>query len=253
MLSTEDWHKRYQNQGRWTEQVRRYLFKQVNLGGGNRVLEVGCGTGAITSDIYNECKDGEPQVFGIDNKINNLKFAIGFDRKTYFSDADAYYLPFAPQTMDATICHFLLLWLKIPLEGIMEMRRVTRKGGVVLALAEPDFKARIDYPQSLEKLGLLQADALRGQGADPVMGRQLSVLFHQAGLINVQTGLLGGEWSKPPSTMECRSEWAVLKNDLAGTIPDIELKELIQLDSEAWHKGERVLFVPTFYAIGYVA
>ena len=34
------------------------------------------------------------------------------------------------------------------------------------------------------------------QGADPRMGRKLAGLFHKAGLGSVETGVLGGQWSR---------------------------------------------------------
>jgi hypothetical protein len=138
------------------------------------------------------------------------------------------------------------------MQALQEMRRVTRKGGAILAIAEPDYGGRIDHPSTLVELGLLQQKALEAQGADPLAGRKLSGLFHQAGLVRIETGLLGGQWSKDQDLQTWQSEWSVLEADLHEMVPSGLLEDLRANDRSAWEKGERVLFVPTFYAIGFV-
>jgi hypothetical protein len=134
------------------------------------------------------------------------------------------------------------------------MRRVTRPGGAVMALAEPDYGGRIDYPDKLALLGEWQIESLKRQGADPLMGRKLTGLFHKTGLESVETGVLGGQWSESPDWAAWESEWAVLESDLKKTFQDFESWKVIKdLDKSAYEKGERVLFVPTFYALGFVS
>jgi hypothetical protein len=127
---------------------------------------------------------------------------------------------------------------------------VVRSGGWVLSLAEPDYGGRVDYPEELIRLGELQEAALRQQGAETRLGRRLGTLFHSAELKQVETGMLGGQWREAPSQEELDQEWAVLQTDLANELPPDELARLRRLDAGAWRRGERVLFVPTFYAMG---
>jgi hypothetical protein len=44
----------------------------------------------------------------------------------------------------------------------------------------------------------------------------------------------------------------MLAADLAGHLSLTDLQTLKQLDWQAWLHGERILFVPTFYACGCV-
>jgi hypothetical protein len=132
------------------------------------------------------------------------------------------------------------------------MKRVTRSGGSVLALAEPDYTGRVDKPEALAPLGRWQAESLRRQGADPGLGRRLAELFHQTGIRLLETGPMRGGGERPLSPRERELEWAVLEADLAGVAPAEEVQKLKQLDEEAWEGGERVLHVPTYFAHGVV-
>jgi hypothetical protein len=123
-------------------------------------------------------------------------------------------------------------------------------------MAEPDYDGRIDYPQELSVLGEWQVEALRAQGANPHIGRRLASLLSQAGLVGIEAGVLGGEWSGPPSYAEWEQEWQVLRADVE-LLPEARQQrslfdELQALDRRAWKRGERTLFVPTFYAWGRV-
>ena len=62
--------------------------------------------------------------------------------------------------------------------------------------------------------------------------------------------MLGGQWSAPFSENEWAGEWAVLESDLKEDLTGEALGQLRQLDWTARQKGERTLFVPTFYGWG---
>jgi hypothetical protein len=65
--------------------------------------------------------------------------------------------------------------------------------------------------------------------------------------------VLGGQWRSAPSKSEWDLEWRVLEHDLQESDKaSIDARKLKELDWSAWQRGERVLFVPTFYAMGIV-
>ena len=245
-LTAVDWHRRYLQQALWTQELRAYLLGQIHLPPAPRVLEVGCGTGAVLTGLPGT------HPAGLDRDLSALRLAQEFARHPLLTAGDALRLPFAGSAFDACFTHFFFLWVSSPAAALSEMVRATRPGGWIVALAEPVYGGRIDHPAELAALGQLQGAALRAQGADPYMGRKLSGLFHAAGLQQVHTGLLGGQWSTPPGAQAWESEWAVLQADLGGRIAPEELNNLRRLDAAAWEKGERILFVPTFYAWGQV-
>jgi SAM-dependent methyltransferase len=243
------WHARYIQQAGWTRELRRDLFARAGLAGAHRVLEVGCGTGAVTREAAAATRG---RVVGVDTSAASLAFARQVDPATAFVCGAAEKLPWASGTFDLCYCHFLLLWLPDPQAAVAEMCRVTRRGGSLLALAEPDYRGRIDYPGELAALGDWQRQALERQGADSAMGRKLGALLVDAGLRKVETGVLGGRWGAPPASADLAAEWTVLEADLQGRVSPAVLQELRDRDAAAWQRGERILFVPTFYASGQV-
>ena len=241
------WHNRFRQQARWTEDLREYLFKRAALTPGDRVLEVGCGTGAVLAKL-----PSEPALtrFGLDINAAYLKLANRYAPGTPLCQADAHGLPYLSGTFAMTLCHFLLLWLDDPEAALAEMVRVTAPGGAVLILAEPDYGGRIDFPEALAPLGAKQAEALQGQGADPFIGRRLAALLNKAGLDAVESGVLGGRWTTPPSQSDLTLEWEIMRCDLGSRVTAAELAEYQAADKKAWARGERILYVPTFYAWG---
>ncbi len=244
-----DWHPRYIQQARWTAQLRQYLFQKAELAAAARILEVGCGTGAVLEDL--PVKPGAA-VHGLDLSHHSVKRASVHAPGIIPLCADGSFLPYPNACFNLVFCHFLLLWAKDPGRLLREMVRVTCRGGAVLALAEPDYGGRIDFPLELAALGQWQADALKSQGADPLVGRKLAGLLVSAGLKNVETGVLGGAWQIPILPGERELEWDVLESDLAGKIPDQDIQALKRLDLASTENGTRMLFVPTFYAWGRV-
>jgi SAM-dependent methyltransferase len=236
-------------QAGWTRAIRLHLYARAGIKKARQVLEVGCGTGVLTAEISRETR---ARVNGLDLDRDFLALAHALDRKTRFVLGDGATLPYRTGAFDLVLCHFFLLWVKDPLEALREMKRVARRGRAVLALAEPDYGGRIDYPESLAELGRVQTEGLRRAGANPFIGRELASLFMQAGFINIETGVLGGEWRHPLPAWDQESEWAILQADLSGLVDPGRLEELQAIDQAASEHGERVLYVPTFYAIGWV-
>jgi SAM-dependent methyltransferase len=252
-----DWHTRFVQQSRWTGELRSYLFRRAGIENARRILEVGCGTGAIIMDIFatffqTKFKVGKPeiQLHGLDIHSGFLSQAAHNIPEVRLTLGDAHALPFATSFFDMVYCHFLLMWVNDPQQVLSEMVRVTRREGFVLAIAEPDYGGRIDHPEPLEILGAQQEIALQKQGADTRRGRLLRGMFHKSGLQDVEAGIMGGQWKGKQFNEELNQEWKVLESDLDGIVLKEDLDKLKQLDIESWQRGERILFVPTFFAWG---
>jgi SAM-dependent methyltransferase len=252
-LTPEEWHAWFRVQAGWTRPTRTWLYQQVGVARSGLVLEVGCGTGAIVREL---ARLGPSRAVGLDLDAAALCFAreqvreSEEARKVAYVQGDACELPVPDSAFDVVVCHYLLLWLADPAQGVREMARVVRPSGHVLACAEPDYGGRVDHPPEMASLGRCQAEALRGQGADPEIGRRLGELFVAAGL-RTTVGVMAGRWDLPASPdAGFEAEWAMRQRDLAGLLSPEELGHLQSIDGQALEEGRRILFVPTFYAWG---
>lgn len=239
-----DWHTRYAQQAAWTRDLRAYLFERAGFEAAQRALEVGCGTGAILRELT-----GPADLHALDLEPAALTQCGFHAPRAQRVRADGLSLPYSAAVFDITFCHFFLLWVRDPLQALLEMKRVTRPGGSILALAEPDYTARVDEPPALRPLGRWQAEALRRRGADTGFGARLAESFFQAGIPLVETGTIQRrEGMVSPGEREL--EWAVFEADLAGSAAGADLQRLKRIDQQAWAEGTRVLHVPTYFAWG---
>jgi ubiquinone/menaquinone biosynthesis C-methylase UbiE len=246
MFSTADWHSRFIQQAQWTAQLRSYIYKLVAPRPDATILDVGCGTGALEPE-YSSLTDAV--ITSLDIDLPRLVFA-GENFSANWVNGDAQSLPFKQDFFDICLCHYLLLWINEPLKALEEMKRVTRPGGQILILAEPDYTHRIDFPDELSVLGKLQTESLGSQGADPGIGPSIAGLLNQADIEVLETGLSGGQWHPSASTFEIENEWKILKHDLSNILTPEQIKKYMAQDLAARVDGTRILFVPVFYAIG---
>ena len=236
-----NWHTRYTQQAAWTRTLRTYLFEKAGIANAHRVLEVGCGTGAILREIKSPASP-----HGLDLEPASLSICRIHAPTASLTCGDAHFLPYPDQSFDIVYCHFFLLWVRNPLQVVREMARVGRS---VLALAEPDYSQRVDEPALLKQLGKWQTEALVKQGANPSFGARLAETFYQAGIQLVETGLIQSA-EKKRSSEEWKDEWAVIEADLAESISGENIQKMKILDENARKSNERVLHVPTYFAWG---
>ena len=94
---------------------------------GTTVLDVGAGTGAAARAAR---AAGVAQVVAVDAAFGMLTHDPGGQVAAV---GDVRSLPFRAAAFDASVAAFVLNHLSAPVEGLAEMRRVTRRGGAVLA------------------------------------------------------------------------------------------------------------------------
>ena len=235
-----NWHTRYLQQAAWTRGLRVYLFERAGMKTARRVLEVGCGTGAILREL------SAPALCGLDLDAGSLSQCRIHAPAALLTLGDGHFLPYPDKSFDIVYCHYFLLWVKDPLQTLREMARVGRS---VLALAEPDYSRRVDEPPSLKPLGGWQTEALRRQGANPSFGASLAETFYRAGIQLVETGpIQAGAVVQSPEDWE--TEWKALQSDLNGILSAADIQTMKNLDENARRCGTRVLHVPTFFAWG---
>ncbi len=246
-MDSQKWHERFVVQAQWTKNLREFLYQQTGLNPQTRVLEVGCGTGAIISDLNEHL---ERSACGIDIHFDHLRTAARNTPAYNFACTDAYQLPFSDDSFDFVVCHYFLLWIKEPLKVLTEIYRVLSHGGTFIAFAEPDHLGRIDAPEEFWEIAAAQTKSLIQQGANPMMGRLLPALLNQAGFSDVQFGVSGFQQPSKLLPAWLDSEWMLIKEDLRDRIDPLEFERLRIADLHSRENGSRVMWIPTFYAFG---
>jgi SAM-dependent methyltransferase len=117
--------------GRYSEQLAVSFVDSAGLTHGSRVLDVGCGPGALTAQLITRL--GPDQVEAVDPAPRFVAAARarfpGLDVRL----ASAEDLPFADDAFDAVLAQLVVHFMEDPVAGLREMGRVAVPGGVVSA------------------------------------------------------------------------------------------------------------------------
>lgn len=115
--------------GRWIgESELRLVLDLLGPRSGDRVLDVGCGTGWFTRRVA--ARDGL-RVTGVDLDAPSLAFARGRDPATTYAEADATRLPFADASFERVLSVTALCFVPDWPRALSEIVRVTRDRFVV--------------------------------------------------------------------------------------------------------------------------
>lgn len=97
---------------------------------GDNVLEVGCGTGALTRRVIRRV-GRQGRVTGLDLSDSMLCVAREICPQADFKQGDAMALPFDAGSFDAVVSQFMLMFVPEPIKAIREMWRVLKPGGAL--------------------------------------------------------------------------------------------------------------------------
>jgi ubiquinone/menaquinone biosynthesis C-methylase UbiE len=119
--------------GRWSRQLSPRFVEFAGIADGERILDVGCGTGSLTRVVL-ESADVK-SIVGIDLADVYLESARQTirDPRVDFKAGDATSLPFADKSFDRAFAMLVLHFVPDAKKVVNEMRRVVRSGGVVAA------------------------------------------------------------------------------------------------------------------------
>jgi SAM-dependent methyltransferase len=219
-------------QAAWLAPARARLLRRARIAGRRRVLDLACGTGAVTGELVRRCGG---TVVALDRNLRALSAAEGLSAGAARVCGDAAGLPFAQDSFDLVFCQYALMWLDAR-AVVEEVRRVLQPGGLLVAV-EPDYGGMIEHPPEIAARDLWLA-ALARAGADPRVGRKLPGLAAAAGL-RVWVDLL--------ERLDCPSP---ARFDLLRGLPlsDVERETLgrIETADAACADCDRVVHLPLF-------
>ena len=117
--------------GRYSTLLAPKFADLAGVRGGQRVLDVGCGPGALTAELVGRLGPGS--VSAVDPSEPFVAAARERHPGVDVQQAHAEQLPFADGTFDAALAQLVVHFMSDAAAGVAEMRRVTRDGGVVAA------------------------------------------------------------------------------------------------------------------------
>jgi SAM-dependent methyltransferase len=117
--------------GRYSEHLSPQLADLAHVARGMRVLDVGCGPGALTAELVRRA--GAASVAAVDPSEPFVTAVRTRNPGVDARVATAESLPFADDAFDAAVAQLVVHFMRDPVAGIREMARVTRTGGVVAA------------------------------------------------------------------------------------------------------------------------
>jgi SAM-dependent methyltransferase len=117
--------------GRYSEPLAVRFADFAQVGAGQRVLDVGCGPGALTAELVERV--GADAVTAVDPSAPFVAAAQERFPGVEVRSGVAESLPFPDDVFDASLAQLVVHFMTDPVGGLREMARVTRPGGVVAA------------------------------------------------------------------------------------------------------------------------
>jgi ubiquinone/menaquinone biosynthesis C-methylase UbiE len=210
--------------------VRDEYVTLLGVSPGERVLDVGCGSGAVTRTLARRVAPGG-RVIGLDASPALLEVARELAKEAGLGDAiefkagDCRTLPFPDASFDAVLAATTLSHVPVPARALLEMVRVTRPGGRVgvfdvdgdlTLFAHPDRELTRRIVAAYSDLGWVNGLFVRG----------LPGLLTGLGIVNVKTrGFMPLESSGYYANRAERSAEAVAQ---AGMITKDELARWLE-------------------------
>jgi SAM-dependent methyltransferase len=180
--------------GRYGPQLALALISSAGVQPGNRVLDVGCGPGALTAALAKltgannvaAVDPSEPFAAACATRVPGAKVEV----------AAAESLPFADDSFDAALSQLVVNFMSDPVAGVSEMRRVTTPLGTVAA-AVWDYAGEMTLLRRFwdAAVALDPASETLDEGRSMACSRpdELEGLWREAGLEAVQTSALDVE------------------------------------------------------------
>jgi SAM-dependent methyltransferase len=186
--------------GRYSEPL---AVQFADLGGiqrGQRLLDVGCGPGALTAELVRRAGTG-----AVSAVEPSASFAAAVRERLPGADVRqcaAEQLPFDDASFDVAMAQLAVHFMADPVQGLREMARVTRPGGAVYACVWDHAGGRGPLAAFWSAVRELDPAARDESGLAGVREGHLAQLFTQAGLDGTEVTTLTvrvryasfGEW-----------------------------------------------------------
>ena len=152
MFSNASSYEKYM--GRWSARLAPLFAEFARVRDGDRVLDVGCGTGSLVEAVANLTRRSE--IVGLDPTPGFIAYARQrfADPRITFDQGSAFELPYPRRSFDQSLSMLVLMLIPTPDKAASEMRRVTKPGGTVAACTW-------DGAGGMERASIFWSEAIR--------------------------------------------------------------------------------------------
>ncbi|ASR05941.1 class I SAM-dependent methyltransferase [Rhizobium leguminosarum bv. viciae] len=146
--------------GRWSRKLAPMLIDFAGLADGDRVLDVGCGTGSLAFTLAET--PGLKEIVAVDYSPVFVEAATrrNTDPRVSIRQADAGALPFEDNRFDRAMSLLVLHFVPEAGKAVSEMRRVVRPGGVVAAAVWDHYGGMSGMRMMWDTVAMLDENAL---------------------------------------------------------------------------------------------
>lgn len=189
--------------GRYSIPLAPLFAEFAGIPGGGRVLDVGCGPGALTAELVKQL--GPSGVSAVDPSEPFVEAARERHPGVDVRLAPAEELPFPDDDFDASLAQLVVHFMADPVGGIGEMARVTRPGGIVAACVWDHGSGEGPLSRFWDLARELDPDVIDESRLAGAREGHLGELFRDAGLGEVDETVLSvdvehasfDEWWEP--------------------------------------------------------
>ena len=189
--------------GRYSVPLAPQLADLAGIAAGQRVLDVGCGPGALTAELV--ARLGAAAVSAIDPSETFVSAARDRHPGVSVEHAAAEQLPFEDRAFDAALAQLVVHFMERPVDGLREMARVTRRHGVVAACVWDHAGGHGPLSVFWEAARRLDPEVADESTLAGSREGHLGELFHAAGLHEIEESTLSvtiphpsfDEWWEP--------------------------------------------------------
>jgi SAM-dependent methyltransferase len=181
--------------GRYSVPLAPVFTDFARLGDDDRVLDVGCGPGALTCELVGRL--GSAFVCAVDPSVAFVAAAQDRLPGLRVERAVAEALPFEDRSFDAALAQLVVHFMADPVAGLREMRRVTKPRGVVAACVWDHAGGRGPLGAFWEAARALDADVDDESSRAGTRRGHLAELFETAGLRETEETAISVEVGHP--------------------------------------------------------
>jgi SAM-dependent methyltransferase len=212
-------------------ELRSRFFDMAGIAGGQRIVDVGCGTGADTRSLASRARP-TGSVLGIDPSeilLREARRRTPPDLPARYERASGEKIPLASESVDRAVAITTLSHVPDPRPVVAEMVRVTRAGGRI-SLLDHDMGTFVVDAANREITGKIFSSYTRAvSGMDA--GRRLHGLLKEAGLRGIRVAAL------PFVDIRCSGYFRFI----VDRYPDQAVADgvIAEADADAWRRDVR--------------